>query len=123
MTMSAQQLMLIVMTVLALSVGQVLFKLAADELVFSVSALPQMLLNMKLWLALVVYFAATFLWLMVLKQTPLRVAYPFAAMAFVFVPILAHLVLGEQLSWPTFLGGAIIILGVFVSTLDVSNHG
>lgn len=121
--MSVNQLLLIVMTVLALSVGQVLFKLAADELVFSVSALPQMLLNMKLWLALMVYFAATFLWLMVLKQTPLRVAYPFAAMAFVFVPILAHLVLGETISWPTFLGSAIIILGVFVSTLDVSHHG
>jgi drug/metabolite transporter (DMT)-like permease len=123
MNMSFQQLSLIVMTVLSLSVGQVLFKLAADELMFSLSALPQMLLNTKLWLALVVYFAATFLWLMVLKQTPLRVAYPFAAMAFVFVPVLAHLILGESVSWPTFLGAAIIILGVFVSTLDFSNHG
>lgn len=121
--MTLLQLGLIILTVLALSVGQVLFKLAADELILDFSHLPTMLLNLKLWTALIVYFGATFLWLMVLKQTPLRVAYPFAAMAFVFVPLLAHWVLSETLTWHTFAGAAIIVMGVFVSSMGISKNG
>lgn len=115
--MSLVQITLIILTVLALSVGQVLFKLAADQINLTLSGVLPSLFSPKLLGALLVYFVATSMWLLVLKQTPLRVAYPFAAMAFVFVPLLAHFLLGEQLHWNTFFGATLICFGVWVSAL------
>lgn len=37
---------------------------------------------------------------------------------FVFVPLLAHYILGEQLHWGTFAGAALICAGVWVSVLQ-----
>ena len=51
----------------------------------------------------------------VLKATPLRIAYPFAALAFFIVPVLSHFFLGEDLHWNTFAGAFLIALGVWVS--------
>lgn len=116
--MSWIQLGLTILTVLALSAGQVLFKLAADQLEFSASGLLPSLLSSKLLLALTIYAGATAMWLVVLKQLPLRIAYPFAGLAFVFVPLLAHYILGEQLHWGTFVGAALICIGVWVSVLQ-----
>lgn len=116
--MSLLQLGLTLLTVLALSTGQVLFKLAADHLEFSASGLVHSLLNPKLLLALIIYAVATGMWLVVLKMTPLRIAYPFIAMAFVFVPVLSHYILGEQLHWGTFAGAGLIVAGVCISVLQ-----
>jgi drug/metabolite transporter (DMT)-like permease len=113
--MSLTQLSFILLTVIALSAGQILFKMAASSFEFSVAGLINGLLNIKLIIALVVYFSATIMWLLVLKATPLRLAYPFFGLAFFLVPILAHFVLGETINWSTFAGGALIALGVFVS--------
>ncbi|MBF6648520.1 EamA family transporter [Methylobacter sp. BlB1] len=79
------------------------------------AGLAASLLNIKLIVALVVYFFATIMWLLVLKVTPLRVAYPFVALAFFIVPILAHFLLNENISWNTFVGAILIALGVWVS--------
>jgi drug/metabolite transporter (DMT)-like permease len=113
--MSLSQLVFTIFTVLALSVGQILFKMAASNFEFSATGLVSSLLNMKLIIALVVYFFATIMWLLVLKATPLRVAYPFAALAFFVVPILAHFFLGETIKWNTFAGASLIAVGVWVS--------
>lgn len=108
----------IVATVFALSVGQILFKLAANSFAQSSGGFFETILNGKLLLALSVYCIATIMWLVVLKNAPLRFAYPFVAMAFFIVPVLAHFVLGEGLSWNTFVGGGLIALGVIVSVLN-----
>lgn len=116
--MSLSKFGLIILTVLALSVGQILFKLASASLEFSSSKFFSSLLNSKLIIALIVYFIATFMWLFVLKVTPLRVAYPFAALAFFIVPILAHFFLGESIKWNTYLGASLIAIGVWVSVYE-----
>lgn len=113
--MSLLQLVFILLTVLALSAGQILFKMASSSFEFSIAGLAASLLNIKLIVALVVYFFATIMWLLVLKVTPLRVAYPFVALAFFIVPILAHFLLNESISWNTFVGAILIALGVWVS--------
>jgi len=113
--MAATQLVFIILTVTALSVGQILFKLAATGFELSASGLINSLLNIKLVTALVVYFVATIMWLLVLKVTPLRLAYPFVALAFVIVPVLAHFFLGERINWNTFVGAAFIAFGVWIS--------
>jgi undecaprenyl phosphate-alpha-L-ara4N flippase subunit ArnE len=113
--MSLAQLSPIVLTVIALSAGQVLFKMAATGFDFSAAGFIRSLLNVKLIIALVVYFFATFMWLFVLKATPLRVAYPFTALAFFIVPVLAHFLLEESINWNTFTGAALIAIGIWVS--------
>ena len=111
------QLGFILITTLALSVGQVLFKAASGTFQLSLDHLVDNLTNVNLLLALVVYAFATVMWLLVLKMTPLRIAYPFAALAFFFVPVLAHYFLGEEIRWNAFAGAGLIALGVWVSTV------
>lgn len=113
--MLISQFLLIVLTVFLLSIGQILFKLASAEIVLTPNGMLVSLLSTKLMLALFVYFFATLLWLVALKGLSLRVAYPFAALAFFIVPTLAHFLLGETVSWNTYVGAAVIALGVFIS--------
>jgi drug/metabolite transporter (DMT)-like permease len=113
--MSFVQFAFIILTTVALAVGQVLFKVAARTFQTSPAHWLENFLNVRLLLALAVYFIATVMWLLVLKVTPLRIAYPFAALAFVLVPLLAHFFLRESLTWNTFAGAALIALGVWVS--------
>lgn len=113
--MSAYQLIFIVLTIIALSVGQILFKLASESFDFSVSGVINSLSNATLIIAFVVYFSATFMWLLVLKSTPLRMAYPFVALAFFIVPILSYFFLGERINWNTFAGAILIAIGVWIS--------
>lgn len=113
--MTVYQTILVLATVFMLSVGQVLFKLSSSVIVFDISKWVSFL-NPKFIFAIAVYFFATVMWLYVLKQLPLRVAYPFIALAFVIVPIMAHFLLGEKLELNTFVGALIIIMGVLIST-------
>jgi len=115
--MQLSQLALIVLTVIAMSIGQVLFKIVAISLDFSNNGILSNLFNIRLILAIVIYIVATALWILVLKITPLRVAYPFIALAFILVPVLGHFFLGESLSRWTFVGAFVIGLGVWVSVL------
>ena len=113
--MTFLQLLLILFTVFLLSVGQILFKMASDDIVLTFAGILQSLVSVKLIVAFSVYSIATVLWLIALKGVPLRVAYPFVALAFFIVPVLAHFLLGEALSWNTYVGAGIIALGVTVS--------
>lgn len=113
--MSISQIVFTIFTVIALSIGQILFKLSSSDLEFSLSGLINIFLSMKLIAALFVYFIATIMWLFVLRNTPLRLAYPFVALAFFIVPVLAHFLLGERVNWNTFAGAGLIAAGVLVS--------
>lgn len=106
---------MIVSAVIMLSVGQILFKMAALSLPQVICCEFRNLLQPTLLFALTIYGFATILWIAVLRITPLRVAYPFAALAFIFVPLLAWWWLGEPLKWNTFVGAAIILVGVMVA--------
>lgn len=116
--MTLRQLLLVILTVLMISVGQVLFKYASEKIdIAGKGFFAGLLLNPAFVIAMVVYAVATILWLLVLKMTPLRIAYPFTALAFIIVPIFAFYFLGETLRWTTFAGAAVIILGVYISLL------
>lgn len=115
--MTLLQLLLILFTVFLLSAGQILFKLASEGIVLTSSGILPSLISFKLMVAFAVYIIATLLWLIALKGLPLRVAYPFVALAFFIVPTLAHFLLGESLGWNTYVGASIIALGVIVSVV------
>lgn len=113
--MSIVHIAFIVLTVIALSLGQILFRIAALGMAAPDSSLLEKILSGKLLLALTVYAVATIMWLFVLRSVPLRLAYPFVALAFILVPVLAHYTLGEPIGWNTFIGGAVIAAGVCIS--------
>lgn len=113
-----KQLIFIIATVFLLAVGQILFKVAAEKIDFAGQGIvASLLLNTTLIIALIIYAVATFCWLMVLKGIPLRLAYPFAALGFFIVPLLSYLFLGEPLRASSFIGAAIIMVGIYVSLL------
>ena len=110
--MSPNQIILLLLTVVLLSVGQVLFKLAAMEMKnIDISSV----LQPKLIVALFVYGIATVLWIATLRETPLHIAYPFVGLAFLIVPVLSWFWMNEQITLNTILGGVIILIGVWIA--------
>lgn len=95
-----------------MAVGQILFKKVALS---SSDGLIATLFNPWLIAALAFYAIATVLWVWILSTTPLSLAYPFAALGFVFVPLAAWWVFGESLSWSYAVGVALIVAGVIVT--------
>ena len=118
MSLTLWQVGLLLATALSLGAGQVLFKLAATSLQRGggLSGIAASAVNRYMGLALVVYAVATALWVYVLRDLPLTVAYPFVALAFAVVPILGWLLLGETLSVRYFVGLILIVAGIGVMT-------
>ena len=96
-----------------LACGQILFKKAA--LASSGKSLLLGLLNSWMLVALVVYGVATLLWVAILRTTPLSVAYPFAALGFVIVPIAARVMFSEPLDLRYAAGAALIVIGILLT--------
>ncbi len=111
--MSLHQVALSLICVLGLACGQLLFKKAAGNVG---ADWQSWLLNGWLWAALVLYGVMTLLWIWILHHTPLYLAYPFIALSFVIVPLLARLLLSEPVGWQTAVGAALIVAGVVVSS-------
>ena len=103
---------LLAATLLLLSLGQILFKLASADLSLKE---PRSFASPSLLAALAIYGIATVMWVLVLKKMPLSVAFPFYGFTFLLVPGLAYLILGEKIAYQTLIGGAIILLGIFVA--------
>ncbi len=114
-TLSWSLLGWLVLNALLLSAGQILFKLAADQGHALKPWWMQLATNPLFLSALAVYAVATGLWVWILRQTPLQLAYPFVALAYLFVPLAAHFLLNEPLRWQSLAGAAVIGLGIWIS--------
>lgn len=112
--MSKINILLILLVVLLMSLGQILFKMSANNIDIQT---PSSLLSIKLFLGLFLYLSATILWMNVLRFTPLNIAYPLTSLAFIIVPILSYFLIGEQLTFNNFFGSVLIFIGVWISTL------
>jgi drug/metabolite transporter (DMT)-like permease len=101
---------------LALGGGQLLFKLAAERLVMGqgVSATLLSFISLPMLSALALYAAATVLWVYLLHGLALSRAYPFIALAFALVPLMAWLLLGETLGPRYWLGLGVMLAGLYV---------
>ena len=110
--MSLFQYIQLFLVVILMSLGQILFKYAANDMnkYFSI-------LNIKIILALTVYLFSAFLWVYILRAIPLKTAYPFVALAFIIVPIFASVFFGEILTWNNYFGALIILIGVIITTI------
>jgi len=75
------------------------------------------LINPWLITAVVLYAAATLLWVWILRSVPLSFAYSFSALAFVIVPIAASFLFKESLGWQNIVGTIFIVLGISIISL------
>lgn len=115
--MNLTQFLLVILCVIGISAGQIFFKLAALALPkggHMLTVLSSLALNPYLLAGLTIYMGATVLWIWMLREVPLNLAYPVMALAFLFVPLLGALILGEPFQRATLMGGVMIILGVYI---------
>jgi drug/metabolite transporter (DMT)-like permease len=97
-----------------LASGQLLFKQAA--LVSLERPLPGGFFTLWMLSALCLYGVATLLWVWLLRTIPLSTAYPFSALGFVLVPLLAKMIFHENLTANFSVGAVLIVAGILVIT-------
>lgn len=97
-----------------LSIGQLLFKKTAGLAAGAslVAAIPVYIRDPLFYAALTLYGVATLLWLWILSRYSLAVAYPFAALALVFVSFGEILFFGGRTPAGFWLGLALVIVGL-----------
>ena len=100
--------------VFGISIGQLLFKKASAALPATLSLIG-LLQNGWLMAALVLYGITTLGWVWILRHAPLYLAYPFMGLAFLIVPCLEWLFLGNPIKLPTIIGGACILMGISIA--------
>lgn len=106
---------LTLLCVLCISVGQLMFKQAANALPAQ-AQLTDWLFNGWLIASLTLYALTTLGWIWILRHAPLHIAYPFMGLAFLIVPLLAWALLDEPLTWQTLTGGVLILAGVTLAS-------
>lgn len=105
----------LLLTPLLISAGQILFKLTSARAgSLDAAGLAATLSDPYLIAALAIYGFGTVVWVYVLKTVPLTVAYPFMALTFCAVPLLAWALLGETLTPRYMLGAGLIVAGLLV---------
>ena len=114
-------LALIITAVLMSAVGQTALKVAVEksDLKDAITAglMPAITAAMSspfLWGALVIYGVSIVLWLWVLSQADLSLAYPFVSLGFVVTMLFAAGFLGEHVSMLRILGTLLIVAGCIV---------
>ena len=102
------------LSVAGISVGQVMLKLAARASTQPDAGVGWQLLNGYLLAGVAILGCSTLLWTWVLRSVPLSSAYPYMALAFILVPAICHVFLGEPISIQQLAGSALICAGVVV---------
>jgi drug/metabolite transporter (DMT)-like permease len=114
------QIALLATYAIGMSVGQILFKMAAiryaDISGTTGERLLAMVHNPHFLSAIALYGALAFLWVWILTFTPLSRAYPFVALAFALTPAFGGWLFGETLSLRLMTGLLLILCGLFFVT-------
>jgi drug/metabolite transporter (DMT)-like permease len=97
--------------VLMISIGQILFKVAAERLRAADGQLASHVLSV-IALSLVLYGIATLGWIWVLQSYPLSRIYPLMALSFIFVPVGGMVLFDERLSFSFFAGTGLLLAGL-----------
>jgi undecaprenyl phosphate-alpha-L-ara4N flippase subunit ArnE len=114
--LTATQVLGLTAVVGILVAGQVLFKLAAQQIALEhgLWMLLRSFLSWQLIAALVVYGVGTLLWVLLLTSIPLGRAYPFAALSFALLPIVSMVLLNEPLSIRYLAGLTLLLAGLYL---------
>jgi multidrug transporter EmrE-like cation transporter len=108
----------ILLFVIMMVCGQLLFKAASLNLRPADSPIIGAIAAISEWkflLALVLYAAATFLWMKILKQIPLSTAYPLAMGSTIAITFIAgSIIYREPLSVLKAVGTGLIVIAIFL---------
>ena len=116
--MSRWQVFRALLFVSMISSGQIFFKKAGLEIRDSGTWFTWKNF-MLLGTAFVIYTGATFLWVGLLKETPLAKAYSFMSLSFVLVPLASIYFFGEKVTLSFMVGAAFIIVGIVVASMKI----
>ncbi len=94
-----------------MSIGQVLFKYAAIK---NEGSFLNFIFVPYFWLGIMLFGLMIVLWMYIISQIPLSLAYPVIALVFVITPLLAAFLFGESLEPSYLLGMGLILSGLFV---------
>ncbi|WP_424810480.1 EamA family transporter [Roseococcus sp. YIM B11640] len=106
------------------AIGQILLKWRATEVGRSlvtpgaVAYIIGMFSDLYVWFGLGMAVVASVCWMLAVQNLPVTVAYPFMALSFIIVPILAMFLLGESLSLGQGFGMLLIVAGVTLANLS-----
>lgn len=115
MTTSVVSHILIALCVLALAVGQVLFKVLSQRTQSLLDIVTDRTSFIIFASAAALYMASTLLWIVALRNVPLSYAYMFMAVGFILVPLAGHFIFGEPISMRFFAGAALIAMGIWLA--------
>jgi len=115
--MSILQIIMIIVCVLAISIGQLLFKRVGVE-IEDLGTVMHKHVILFAFIAFFIYASATLLWIYLLRTLPLSQIYPFMALSFIIVPILSSWFFGEMIVSSYLLGAILIVAGIVVITMS-----
>ena len=117
--------LLLILSVIFASSGQVLFKkgmvvLGEQNFAFRFPDIIKTILSIvfspMVFVGLVLYISSTLLWLFALSKTTLNYAYPFTALTFILVMAASYFVFSEALPMNRVIGGAVVCIGLIISS-------
>lgn len=83
---------------------------------FFSSKLLSVISNSSIQIGIVMYAAATWLWLVALSKSELSFVYPLVALSYVFGALFAKIYFSEAITWIRWIGIFVIILGALLIT-------
>lgn len=122
--LTALSLAIVLFSVLAGALGQMLFKAAVNstgELTLTPEALIGLFTTPVFLLGLLVFAVSALTWLIALMRVDLSFAYPFLSLSYVIVTLGGALVFHENVTLPRLLGVAVIIAGLLIVAYGESN--
>ena len=115
--MTATQWILLLIGISMSAVGGLLLKIGAVQ-IHHESGVPhvlwQLLFNWRIIAGVLMYFIPVLIWIFLLKRIELSFLQPLFSMVYVVTPILAALVLNENVTLQRWIGIGTIIIGVIV---------
>lgn len=103
--------------------GQILMKWRASEVAQAQASSSRlgyilgMFSDFYVWGGLGMAFVASVCWMLAIQNMPTSVAYPFMALSFLFVPLIAAYLFRESLTPTQILGMVLIVGGVAMTSL------
>lgn len=119
-SLPALSMLAILASALTGTASEICLKLGASETASHASAVPWLgitgLQSKWVWLGIVFTILSFITWVRAIRVVPLSIAYTFANVIHVFIPLSCWLILGEVISPRRWLGIALVIVGLAVIT-------
>ncbi len=106
-----KSVLLVVIATLFFTVAQLLYKIAAESIVYSITGV---LFNYWLWIAIFLYSIGTFFFIYGIKEGELSSLYPLISTSFIWVAIISYFAFNESFGPNKFIGIGLIICGAIV---------